>query len=69
MPYAPNKKPISLFNCIYNHEMSLVPVNDTWERNFVAELFPGMAVAAGTEPNAFGSIADAEHRDSRFGYE
>lgn len=49
--------------------MSLVPVNDTWERNFVAELFPGEAVAAGTEPNAFGSIADAEHRDSRFGYE
>jgi hypothetical protein len=59
--YAPSKKPISLFNCIYNHEMSLVPMHDAGERDFVAVQFPGQALTTGSETDALGSIADAQH--------
>jgi hypothetical protein len=41
--------------------MSLVPVHYAWQRHFIAELFPGKSVASGTESDAFGGIADAEH--------
>jgi hypothetical protein len=34
--------------------------------DFVAELFPGEAVAAGAETYAFGGITDAKHRNARF---
>jgi len=50
-----------LFNIIYNNEVSLVPVDDAGERDLIAELFPGEAVAAGAETDTLCDIADPEH--------
>jgi hypothetical protein len=49
------------FYVIYNYKVPLIPVNNTRQRYFIPELFPGKFIAPGSESDTLSSIADAQH--------
>ena len=53
--------PLVLFYAVNDHEMALVPVDYTGQRNLVAELFPRKPVATCAETYRLGGVADAQH--------